>query len=65
MHGTIVQMHFPLSELLSVILGARLGYPILDPIASIVICVMIAKASIDIFRDAIDKMVDHSCDAKN
>ena len=35
-----------------------------DPIASIVICVMIAKASIDIFRDAIDKMVDHSCDAK-
>lgn len=46
------------------ILGARLGYPILDPIASIVICVMIAKASIDIFRDAIDKMVDHSCDVK-
>ena len=46
------------------ILGARLGYPILDPIASIVICVMIAKASIDIFRDAIDKIVDHSCDAK-
>ena len=44
------------------IFGARLGYPILDPIASIVICVMIAKASIDIFRDAIDKMVDHSCD---
>ena len=26
------------------------------------ICVMIAKAAIDIFRDAIDKMVDHSCD---
>ena len=46
------------------IFGARLGYPILDPIASIVICVMIAKASIDIFRDAIDKMVDHSCDPK-
>ena len=46
------------------IFGARLGYPILDPIASIVICVMIAKASIDIFRDAIDKMVDHSCDVK-
>ena len=46
------------------IFGARLGYPILDPIASIVICFMIAKASIDIFRDAIDKMVDHSCDAK-
>ena len=46
------------------IFGARLGYPILDPVASIVICFMIAKAAIDIFRDAIDKMVDHSCDAK-
>ena len=46
------------------IFGARLGYPILDPVASIVICFMIAKAAIDIFRDAIDKMVDHSCDEK-
>lgn len=44
------------------ILGARLGYPILDPIASVVICLFIAKAAIDIFRDSIDKMVDHSCD---
>ena len=44
------------------ILGARLGYPILDPVASVVICLFIAKASIDIFKDAIDKMVDHSCD---
>ncbi len=46
------------------ILGARLGYPILDPIASIVICLMIAKVAIEIFQDAINKMVDHSCDAK-
>lgn len=46
------------------ILGARLGYPILDPIASVVICLFIAKAAVDIFRDAIDKMVDHSCDEK-
>ncbi len=44
------------------ILGARLGYPILDPIASVIICLFIAKAAIDIFKDAIDKMVDHSCD---
>ena len=44
------------------ILGARMGFPILDPLASVVICVLIAKASVDIFRDAIDKMVDHSCD---
>ena len=46
------------------ILGARLGFPILDPLASVVICLLIVKASVDIFRDAIDKMVDHSCDAK-
>ena len=46
------------------ILGARLGYPILDSIASVVICVLIVKASVDIFRDAIDKMVDHSCDTE-
>lgn len=44
------------------IAGARLGLPIMDPIASLVICVMIMKAAYDIFRDAVDKMVDHSCD---
>lgn len=43
------------------ILGARLGYPVLDPIASVVICAFIEKAAIDIFKDAIDKMVDKSC----
>ncbi|MCF0137376.1 MAG: cation transporter [Oscillospiraceae bacterium] len=43
------------------ILGARMGYPILDPVASIVICVFIEKAALDIFKDALDKMVDHSC----
>ncbi len=44
------------------ILGARAGFPILDPLASVVICVFIVKAALDIFRDAVDKMVDHSCD---
>ena len=44
------------------ILGARMGYPILDPLASVVICLFIGKAASDIFRDAIDKMVDKSCD---
>ena len=43
------------------ILGARLGYPILDPVASVVICAFIEKAAIDIFRDAVDKMIDKSC----
>lgn len=44
------------------IAGARLGFPICDSIASLVICVFIVKASYDIFHDAVDKMVDHSCD---
>ena len=42
--------------------GARLGFPVMDSIASLIIFVFIAKASIDIFKDAMDKMVDHSCD---
>lgn len=41
--------------------GAMLGYPIMDPIASLVICVFIVKASWDIFYDAIKKMTDQSC----
>ncbi len=44
------------------IAGARLGFPVLDPIASMVICIFIAKAAYDIFMDAIGKMVDQSCD---
>ena len=44
------------------ILGARMGFPILDPLASVAICILIVKASVDIFKDAVDKMVDHSCD---
>ena len=44
--------------------GARLGFPVLDPIASVVICLFILKAAIDVFRDAVDKMVDKSCDEK-
>lgn len=44
------------------IAGARLGFPVLDPLASLVICGFILKAAYDIFIDAIDKMVDHSCD---
>lgn len=41
--------------------GAILGFPILDPLASIVICLFIVKAAYDIFKDGIDKMVDKSC----
>ena len=44
------------------IAGSRMGFPIMDAIASLVIFVFIAKAAFDIFKDAMDKMVDHSCD---
>lgn len=42
--------------------GARLGFQVMDSIASLVIFVFIVKAAYDIFKDAMDKMVDHSCD---
>lgn len=44
------------------IAGARLGFSIMDSIASLIIFVFIIKAAYDIFKDAIDKMVDHACD---
>ena len=44
------------------ILFARNGYPMMDAVASLIICVFIVKASYDIFKDAVDKMVDKACD---
>lgn len=41
--------------------GALLGYPICEPIASILICAFIVKAAYDIFMDAVNRLVDHSC----
>ena len=43
------------------IAGARMGFPILEPIASVVICLFIEKAAYEIFMDAVDKMVDKAC----
>lgn len=42
--------------------GAMIGFPVMDAVASLVIFVFIVKAAYDIFKDAMDKMVDHSCD---
>lgn len=44
------------------IFGARLGFPVLDSVASLVIAVFIIKVSVDIFLDAISKMIDRACD---
>ncbi len=43
------------------VVGARMGYPVADTVASLLICVFIAKAAYDIFRDAVGRMVDRSC----
>ena len=45
------------------IAGARMGFAITEPLASLVICVFILKAAYDCFRDAAQKMVDRACDA--
>ena len=44
--------------------GAIIGFPFMEPIASIVICGFILKVAAEIFVDATDKMVDKSCDPK-
>lgn len=46
------------------IVGAMCGVPILDSIAAIVICLLILKAAIDVFIDAVKKMTDEACDDK-
>lgn len=43
------------------ILGARLGYPKLDSVASVIIALFIIKVAYNIFIDSIEKMLDHSC----
>ena len=46
------------------IAGARLGVGVMEPIASLVICLFILKAAYDVFRDAAGKMVDRAADAE-
>ena len=43
------------------IAGAMLGFPILDAVASVVICLFIVKVAVDILRDALRGMTDTSC----
>lgn len=43
------------------IAGAMLGYPVLDSVASVVICLFILKVAYDISKDALVKMLDTSC----
>ena len=40
---------------------AKLGVPIMDPIASLIICALILKVAVEILRDALNRMLDTSC----
>lgn len=44
--------------------GAMMGFPVLDSVASVVICIFILKVAYDILKDAIIKMLDTSCGEK-
>ena len=44
--------------------AAMLGFPIGDPLASIVICVIVLKVALDVLKDAVDKMLDTPCGAE-
>lgn len=44
-----------------VICRAMLGFPVMDSVASVVICLFIVKASYDILKDAVVKLLDTSC----
>lgn len=46
------------------ILGARIGFPVLDSVASVVICFLILKAAYLIASDAVNKLVDKACDSQ-
>ncbi len=43
------------------IAGSMMGFPVLDSVASVVICLFILKVSYDIMKDAVVKLMDTSC----
>ena len=44
------------------IAGARMGFPVLDKVAGIVICLVILYVAYEICTDALSKMMDTACD---
>lgn len=43
------------------IAGSMMGFPVLDSVASVVICLFILKVAYDIIKDAVVKLLDTSC----
>lgn len=52
-----------IGALIGIILS-RMGYKFFDPLASILIAILIIKVAVEIFLEATDKLVDKSCDEK-
>ena len=44
------------------VLGARLGFPVLDPIASVIIALLILRSAGEVFRSAVNVLMDVSVD---
>lgn len=44
------------------IFGARLGFPVLDPVAGVVICLFIFKVAWDVLKETFEKLIDTACD---
>ena len=44
------------------VIGAKMGIPVCDPIASVIICVFIIKAAWDIFYSATNEVIDRAAD---
>lgn len=44
------------------VIGARLGFSIFDPLASILVCIVIVKVSIEIYIQGINQVIDKSAD---
>lgn len=42
------------------IIGARMGYPFLDPLVALIICILIIKVSYDILKQSIAQLIDES-----
>ncbi len=46
------------------VLAARMGFYMGDALASLVICIFILKAAVEIFIDSVSKLTDTSCDSQ-
>lgn len=62
MLGIIGQMHYLLYGSFIGILGARMGFLILDSFASIIISIFIVKAGVEIFINTVRELTDEACD---